>query len=166
MTLPLAQAKTGLLALTRREIRNRCPHGVHHHGAERTGDDPSAAQWPEGLAIRPTPRACSHDRDCRPSSRWITSVSPDQPQSTWSPPQNWEMRSCSRWLRQHRSRRSLRTVPKRSTPAIVLSHVHPGVAILLAAVCGGLITVLVGIARMFRLRRAAKKNLKALTSGR
>ena len=55
---------------------------------------------------------------------------------------------------------------KRSTPAIVLSHVHPGVAILLAAVCGGLITVLVGIARMFRLRRAAKKNLKALTSGR
>ena len=40
--------------------------------------------------------------------------------TTWSPPQNWEMRSCSRWLRQHRSRRSLRTVPKRSTPAIVL----------------------------------------------
>jgi transposase len=99
-------------------------------------------------------------------SRWITSVSPDQPQSTWSPPQNWEMRSCTRWLRQHRSRRSLRTVLKRSTPAIVLSHVHPGVAILLAAVWGGLITVLVGIARMFRLRRAAKKNLKALTSRR
>jgi uncharacterized integral membrane protein len=35
-----------------------------------------------------------------------------------------------------------------------------------AAVCGGLITVLVGIARMFRLRRAAKTNLKALTSRR
>jgi hypothetical protein len=50
--------------------------------------------------------------------------------------------------------------------AIVLSHLHLGVAILLAAVCGGLITVLVGIARMFRLRRAAKKNLKALTSRR
>src|SRR6476659_10155108 len=72
MTLPLAQAKTGLLALTRREIRNRCPHGIHHHGAERTGDDPSGAQWPEGLAIRPTPRACSHDRDCRPSRQWVT----------------------------------------------------------------------------------------------
>jgi uncharacterized integral membrane protein len=39
----------------------------------------------------------------------------------------------------------------------VLSHLHLGVAILLAAVCGGLITVLVGIARMFQLRRAAKK---------
>jgi len=49
MTLPLAQAKTGLLALTRREIRNQCPHGIHHHGAERTGDDPSGAQFPEGL---------------------------------------------------------------------------------------------------------------------
>jgi len=48
----------------------------------------------------------------------------------------------------------------------VLSHGHLGVAILLAADCGGLITVLVGIARMFRLRRAAKKNLTALTSGR
>ncbi|AQT82102.1 hypothetical protein B1R94_26915 [Mycolicibacterium litorale] len=36
-----------------------------------------------------------------------------------------------------------------------------GVAILLAAVCGGLITVLVGAARIFQLRRAAKKNLKA-----
>src|SRR6478735_7074856 len=62
MTLPLAQAKTGLLALTRREIRNQCPHGIHHHGAERTGDDPSGAQWPEGLAIRPTPRACRSNR--------------------------------------------------------------------------------------------------------
>jgi uncharacterized integral membrane protein len=41
-----------------------------------------------------------------------------------------------------------------------------GVAILLAAVCGGLITVLVGICPMFRLRRAATKNLKALTSRR
>ncbi|MGY4708013.1 LapA family protein [Mycolicibacterium sp. CBM1] len=36
-----------------------------------------------------------------------------------------------------------------------------GVAILLAAVCGALITVLVGAARIFQLRRAAKKNLKA-----
>lgn len=36
-----------------------------------------------------------------------------------------------------------------------------GVAILLAAVCGGLITVAVGSARLFQLRRAAKKNLKA-----
>ncbi|HEY1842100.1 MAG TPA: lipopolysaccharide assembly protein LapA domain-containing protein [Mycobacterium sp.] len=36
-----------------------------------------------------------------------------------------------------------------------------GVAILLAAVGGGLITVLVGTARMYQLRRAAKKNLAA-----
>jgi uncharacterized integral membrane protein len=36
-----------------------------------------------------------------------------------------------------------------------------GVAILLAAVCGGLITVLVGTARMYQLRRAAKRNLAA-----
>ena len=36
-----------------------------------------------------------------------------------------------------------------------------GVAILLAAVCGGLITALVSAARMFQLRRAAKKNLEA-----
>lgn len=36
-----------------------------------------------------------------------------------------------------------------------------GVAILLAAVCGGLLTVFVGAARIFQLRRAAKKNLKA-----
>ncbi|MBO0865316.1 MAG: DUF1049 domain-containing protein [Mycobacterium sp.] len=33
-----------------------------------------------------------------------------------------------------------------------------GVAILLAAVCGGLITVLVGTARIYQLRRAAKKH--------
>lgn len=36
-----------------------------------------------------------------------------------------------------------------------------GVAILLAAVCGGLITVLAGTARIFQLRRAAKKDLMA-----
>ncbi|MCX2932014.1 lipopolysaccharide assembly protein LapA domain-containing protein [Mycobacterium sp. CVI_P3] len=36
-----------------------------------------------------------------------------------------------------------------------------GVAILLAAVCGGLVAVLAGAARIFQLRRAAKKNLKA-----
>ena len=36
-----------------------------------------------------------------------------------------------------------------------------GVAILLAAVGGGLITVAAGTARMFQLRRAAKKNLAA-----
>jgi uncharacterized integral membrane protein len=36
-----------------------------------------------------------------------------------------------------------------------------GVAILLAAVCGGLITVLAGTARIYQLRRAAKKNLAA-----
>lgn len=36
-----------------------------------------------------------------------------------------------------------------------------GVAILLAAVGGGLLTVLVGTARIFQLRRAAKKNLAA-----
>ena len=36
-----------------------------------------------------------------------------------------------------------------------------GVAILLAAVGGGLITVLVGTARIYQLRRAAKKNLAA-----
>lgn len=35
-----------------------------------------------------------------------------------------------------------------------------GVAILLAAVAGGLITGLVSAARMFQLRRAAKKNLQ------
>lgn len=34
-----------------------------------------------------------------------------------------------------------------------------GVSILLAAVGGGLVTVLVGTARIFQLRRAAKKNL-------
>ncbi len=36
-----------------------------------------------------------------------------------------------------------------------------GVAILLAAVCGGLLTVAVGTARIVQLRRAAKINLKA-----
>jgi uncharacterized integral membrane protein len=36
-----------------------------------------------------------------------------------------------------------------------------GVAILMAAVAGGLVTVLAGAARIFQLRRAAKKNLKA-----
>lgn len=36
-----------------------------------------------------------------------------------------------------------------------------GVAILLAAVCGGLLTVAVGTARIVQLRRAAKKNLRA-----
>ncbi|WP_094288844.1 LapA family protein [Mycobacterium lehmannii] len=36
-----------------------------------------------------------------------------------------------------------------------------GVAILFAAVCGGLITALAGAARMVQLRRAAKKNYKA-----
>jgi uncharacterized integral membrane protein len=36
-----------------------------------------------------------------------------------------------------------------------------GVAILLAAVCGGLITFLAGTARIYQLRRAAKKNLTA-----
>jgi uncharacterized integral membrane protein len=36
-----------------------------------------------------------------------------------------------------------------------------GVAILFAAVLGGLITVLAGAARIFQLRRAAKKNYKA-----
>ncbi|KKB99301.1 LapA family protein [Mycolicibacter arupensis] len=36
-----------------------------------------------------------------------------------------------------------------------------GVAILLAAICGGLLTALVGTARIFQLRRAAKKNLAA-----
>jgi uncharacterized integral membrane protein len=35
-----------------------------------------------------------------------------------------------------------------------------GVAILLAAVCGGLLTVAVGTARIVQLRRAAKKNFK------
>lgn len=36
-----------------------------------------------------------------------------------------------------------------------------GVAILLAAVCGGLVTALAGTARIFQLRRAAKKSLAA-----
>lgn len=35
-----------------------------------------------------------------------------------------------------------------------------GVAILFAAVAGGLLTVAVGAVRIFQLRRAAKKNLK------
>ncbi|HEU0190434.1 MAG TPA: lipopolysaccharide assembly protein LapA domain-containing protein [Mycobacterium sp.] len=39
-----------------------------------------------------------------------------------------------------------------------------GVAILLAAVGGGLVTVLVGTARIFQLRRAAKKNFAALAA--
>jgi len=36
-----------------------------------------------------------------------------------------------------------------------------GVALLLAAIAGGLLTFLVGAVRMLQLRRAAKKNLKA-----
>jgi uncharacterized integral membrane protein len=36
-----------------------------------------------------------------------------------------------------------------------------GVALLAAAVAGGLLTVAVGAVRIFQLRRAAKKNLKA-----
>ncbi|KDE99603.1 membrane protein [Mycolicibacterium aromaticivorans JS19b1 = JCM 16368] len=36
-----------------------------------------------------------------------------------------------------------------------------GVAILMAAVAGALVTVLAGAARIFQLRRAAKKNLRA-----
>jgi uncharacterized integral membrane protein len=51
-----------------------------------------------------------------------------------------------------------------STPFTFLSwhwNLQLGVAILLAAVCGGLITALVSAARMFQLRRAAKKNLEA-----
>ena len=36
-----------------------------------------------------------------------------------------------------------------------------GVAILFAAVCGGLLTVAAGTARIVQLRRAAKRNLKA-----
>jgi len=41
-----------------------------------------------------------------------------------------------------------------------------GVAILLAAIGGGLITVLAGTARIYQLRRAAKKNLAAGLKGR
>ncbi|AKS36062.1 lipopolysaccharide assembly LapA domain-containing protein [Mycolicibacterium goodii] len=40
-----------------------------------------------------------------------------------------------------------------------------GVAILGAAVAGGLLTVAAGTARIFQLRRAAKKNLKAAMRG-
>jgi len=36
-----------------------------------------------------------------------------------------------------------------------------GVGVLLAAVCGGLLTVAAGSARIIQLRRAAKRNLKA-----
>jgi uncharacterized integral membrane protein len=36
-----------------------------------------------------------------------------------------------------------------------------GVALLMAAIAGGLLTFLVGTARILQLRRAAKKNLKA-----
>ena len=39
-----------------------------------------------------------------------------------------------------------------------------GVAILFAAVCGGLLTVAAGTARIFQLRRAAKRNLKGSAS--
>ena len=41
-------------------------------------------------------------------------------------------------------------------------HLPVGVAILLAAVCGGLLTVAAGTARIIQLRRAAKKNFKAI----
>jgi uncharacterized integral membrane protein len=42
-----------------------------------------------------------------------------------------------------------------------------GVQLLMAAICGGLVTVLAGTARIFQLRRAAKKNLAAgLVAGR
>ena len=42
-----------------------------------------------------------------------------------------------------------------------------GVQLLLAAICGGMVTVAAGTARIFQLRRAAKKNLAAaLVSGR
>lgn len=50
-----------------------------------------------------------------------------------------------------------------STPFTFLTwhwNLPLGVAILLAAVSGGLITALVSAARMFQLRRAAKKNLQ------
>ncbi|MFN8071634.1 MAG: lipopolysaccharide assembly protein LapA domain-containing protein [Mycobacterium sp.] len=50
-----------------------------------------------------------------------------------------------------------------STPFTFLSwhwNLPLGVAILLAAVAGGLITGMVSAARMFQLRRTAKKNLK------
>jgi uncharacterized integral membrane protein len=50
-----------------------------------------------------------------------------------------------------------------STPFTFLSwhwSLPLGVAILLAAVCGGLITALVSAARMFQLRRVAKRNLE------
>jgi uncharacterized integral membrane protein len=40
-----------------------------------------------------------------------------------------------------------------------------GVQLLLAAIGGGLLTVLVGTARIFQLRRAAKKNLAAALKG-
>lgn len=40
-------------------------------------------------------------------------------------------------------------------------RLQQGVAILLAAIGGGLITVLAGTARIYQLRRAAKKNLAA-----
>jgi uncharacterized integral membrane protein len=40
-----------------------------------------------------------------------------------------------------------------------------GVQLLLAAIGGGLLTVLVGTARIFQLRRAAKKNLAAGLKG-
>ena len=36
-----------------------------------------------------------------------------------------------------------------------------GVGVLLAAVCGGLVTVAVGTARIYQLRRAARRNLRS-----
>jgi uncharacterized integral membrane protein len=44
-------------------------------------------------------------------------------------------------------------------------HSPIGVAFLLAAVGGALITLAAGIARMIQLRRAAKKNLQAVSAG-
>src|SRR6202162_1960878 len=41
-----------------------------------------------------------------------------------------------------------------------------GVQLLLAAICGGLVTVLAGTARIFQLRRAAHENLAAALLGR
>ena len=56
---------------------------------------------------------------------------------------------------------------RRSPSSAGTGRLPLGVQLLLAAICGGLVTVLAGTARIFQLRRAAKKNLAAgLVAGR
>jgi len=108
-----------------------------------------------------------------------SSVSPDQPPETTTPAQDTPAppesavkftRAASLWssltagflilivllifITQNTTSAQFAFLPWRWTLPL-------GVAILLAAVGGGLLTVLVGTARIYQLRRAAKKNLAA-----